>query len=81
MKKSYFYAKKLPARDTGRKPGIIVLPSRVWEAQDEADDSEMSALDRERRQTNHSGCEVCFPAAQSTRAFGGADGGVGRNLG
>lgn len=48
----------------GRKPGIIVLPSRVWEAQDEANDSEMSALDRERRQTNHSGCEVCFPAAQ-----------------
>ena len=34
------------------------------EAQDEANDSEMSALDRERRQTNHSGCEVCFPAAQ-----------------
>ena len=29
----------------------------------------MSALDRERRQTNHSGCEVCFPAAQSTRAL------------
>lgn len=51
------------------------------EAQDEANDSEMSALDRERRQTNHSGCEVCFPAAQSTRAVGSADGGVGRNLG
>ena len=34
------------------------------EAQDEANDSEMSALDRERRQTNHSGSEVCFPAAQ-----------------
>ena len=49
--------------------------------QDEANDSEMSALDRERRQTNHSGSEVCFPAAQSTRAVGSADGGVGRNLG
>jgi hypothetical protein len=51
------------------------------EAQDEANDSEMSALDRERRQTNHSGSEVCFPAAQSTRAFGGADGGVGCDSG
>lgn len=51
------------------------------EAQDEANDSEMSALDRERRQANHSGSEVCFPAAQSTRAFGGADGGVGRDPG
>ena len=80
MKKSYFYAKKLPARDTGRKPGIIVLPSRVWEAQDEANDSEMSALDCKRQQTNNGGCEVCFPAAQQTRAFGSADGGVGRAL-
>ena len=41
----------------------------------------MSALDRKRRQANHSGREVCFPAAQSTRAFGGADGGVGRDPG
>ena len=51
------------------------------EAQDEANDSEMSALDCKRQQTNNGGCEVCFPAAQSMRAFGGADGGVGRNLG
>lgn len=48
--------------------------------QDEANDSEMSALDCKRQQTNNGGCEVCFPAAQQTRAFGSADGGVGRAL-